>query len=375
LTVWDDSPDLALSRLEGDVEVDVCVVGLGGSGLAAVNEVLAAGRSVVGVDAGPVAGGAAGRNGGFLLAGMADAHHRVVSLVGAERAAALYRATLAEMDRMTAATPSAIRRDGSARLATSNAEEADCEDQRAALVASGFDAQWVVDPLGGLGPALRFPGDGAMQPLQRCRSLAAAAFDAGAVLYAHSPVTEICGTAVKTEGGGAVHCNRVVVAVDGRLERLLPELGAGGRVRTARLQMLATAPLPEMRFPRPVYARWGYDYWQQLPDGRLALGGQRDRFADDEWTNDTSPTAAVQSALDRLLGWLGFGDAKVTHRWAASVGFTPDHWPILDEVRPGVWACGGYSGTGNVVGSLCGRAAARLAMGLPSEWADLLSLS
>jgi glycine/D-amino acid oxidase-like deaminating enzyme len=29
-------------------------------------------------------------------------------------------------------------------------------------------------------------------------------------------------------------------------------------------------------------------------------------------------------------------------------------------VRPGVWTVGGYSGTGNVVGAICGRAAAQV---------------
>lgn len=72
-----------------------------------------------------------------------------------------------------------------------------------------------------------------------------------------------------------MHCQKVLVAVDGRLECLLPELK--GRVRTARLQMLATAPVA-MRYTRPVYRRWGYDYWQQLPDGRIALGDARRRW-------------------------------------------------------------------------------------------------
>ena len=77
--VWDEGPTLDLPTLQGPVDADVCVVGLGGSGLAAVHELLALGRSVVGVDAGIVGGAAAGRNGGFLLAGPADFHHDAVA--------------------------------------------------------------------------------------------------------------------------------------------------------------------------------------------------------------------------------------------------------------------------------------------------------
>ncbi|MDQ1396044.1 MAG: gamma-glutamylputrescine oxidase [Acidimicrobiaceae bacterium] len=365
--IWDDQPDLDLGPLAGPVEADVCVIGLGGSGLAAIDEVLQAGRTVVGIDAGPVAAGAAGRNGGFLLAGMADSHHRVAALVGPERAAALYRATLDEMDRMEAATPDAIRRCGSVRLATTAAEVGDCEQQRTALLGDGFEVEPSESPEG---IGLFFPADGSLQPLRRCRTLARAAIDGGARLFSFSPGTAISGTEVEVSAGrGAVQCDAVVVAVDGGLEALIPELH--GRVRTARLQMLGTAPLLEMRFPRPVYARWGYDYWQQLPDRSLALGGRRDWFEEQEWTFDRAPSEPVQRALDELLAELSV-TAAVTHRWAAVVGYTPDQLPVLEQVRPGVWACGGYSGTGNVVGALCGRAAARLALGLPSEWAALL---
>jgi gamma-glutamylputrescine oxidase len=354
--VWDDGNWEPLPALESDVRADLCVVGLGGSGLAAVREASALGASVVGLDAGPVGAGAAGRNGGFLLAGLPDAYHRSVARLGHSRAHAVYRLTLDELDRMRAATPDLIRAVGSLRVASSAEEEADCHAQLAAMRADGLP----VEPYDGPeGMGLLFPEDGATNPLARVRWLATACTRAGAQLYERARATTITGGAVTTPGG-RVTCRRVVVAVDGGLEALVPEVG--GRVRTARLQMLATAPAPEVVVPRPVYARWGYDYWQQLPDGRVALGGQRDRFADAEWTTDSRPTAAVQDALERLLrDQLGV-HAPITHRWAASAGFAHDLQPVLDEARPGVFVAGGYSGTGNVLGALYGRAAAQLAV-------------
>ncbi len=167
-----------------------------------------------------------------------------------------------------------------------------------------------------------------------------------------------------TTPSARVECERVVVAVDGGLERVMPELA--GRVRTARAQMLATAPTTEVRLRCPVYARWGLDYWQQLPDGRVALGGCRDRGGDAEWTLDATPSDAVQHELDGLLRDRLQVSAAVTHRWAGLIAFTPDKLPVLEEVRPGVVAAGAYSGTGNVVGAICGRAAvARARRALP----------
>ncbi|MET0396047.1 MAG: FAD-binding oxidoreductase [Longimicrobiaceae bacterium] len=362
--VWDDHPGLALPRLQGDVEADVCVVGLGGSGLACVGELLGLGARVVGIDAGPVAGGAAGRNGGFLLAGTYHFYHDAVERYGHARALRLYRLTLAEMERMAAETPEAVRRTGSLRVASSAEEADDCRAQLDAMRADGLPAEAYEGPEG---RGLLIPTDGAFHPMLRCRTLARRAVEAGARLFERSPALSVAGTEVATERG-RVRCGRVVVAVDGRLDAVLPELA--GRVRTARLQMLATAPAPEVSVPRPVYARWGYEYWQQLPDGRVALGGFRDHAEAEEWTHAAEPSARVQGLLERFLRD-GVGvRAPVTHRWAASVGYTADGLPVLEETRPGVYAAGGYSGTGNVVGALCGRAAAQLAVRGASEIAD-----
>lgn len=361
---------LALPSLADDVDADVCVVGLGGSGLTCIHELLALGVGrVVGLDAGTTGGGAAGRNGGFLLAGTAAFHHDAVETVERERAVTLYRLTLAELERIARATPEHVRRTGSLRIAASDDELADCERQLAAMHADALDAEWYE---GAEGTGLLFPHDAVFDPLSRARALGRAAIAHGARLFEHSPVVSVEAGMVTTPAGH-VRCDAIIVAVDGRLDVILPELA--GRVRTARLQMLATAPLATMRFPRPVYSRWGYDYWQQLPDGRLVLGGCRDRAEQEEWTHDTDPTPTVQRCMESLLrDTLGVRE-RITHRWGASVGYTPDAMPLVAEVRPRVWATGGYNGTGNVIGALCGRMLAQRAVCGASELTRVLAPS
>ena len=56
----------------------------------------------------------------------------------------------------------------------------------------------------------------------------------------------------------------------------------------------------------------------------------------------------VQRALERRLRDTLGVHAPITHRWAATVGYTDSGLPVVGEVRPGVWAIGGYCGTGNV---------------------------
>jgi glycine/D-amino acid oxidase-like deaminating enzyme len=75
-----------------------------------------------------------------------------------------------------------------------------------------------------------------------------------------------------------------------------------------------------------------------------------------EWTSDTAPSERIQRSLDVLLRKRLCVRARVTHRWTASVGFTPHGLPIVAAMRPHQWAIGGYHGTGNIVGALCARA-------------------
>jgi glycine/D-amino acid oxidase-like deaminating enzyme len=299
---------------------------------------------------------------------LAKFYHETVAQLGRETASAIYRATADEIRRQAAEWPGIFRLDGSLRLAADAAELEDCRAHAAALRADGFPVEWYRGPEG---EGLLLPTDGVFQPLARARAWADRLVAAGVPLFEGSPVRAIEPGRVVT-ARGVVECDRVIVAVDGRLEALF-RAELAGRVRTARLQMLATAPAPEVSFSRAVYWRYGYEYWQQLPDGRVALGGFRDTEEATEWTEATEPTASIQARLESFLRAHLQVRAPVTHRWAASVGYTPDGLPVLAEVRPGVWAVGGYNGTGNIVGALCGRAAAARACGAESSWADLLA--
>jgi gamma-glutamylputrescine oxidase len=366
--IWDDHPWTPLSPLQAELKTDVCVIGLGGSGLTCIEELLARNKNVIGIDAGSVAGGAAGRNGGFLLAGLALSHHEAVKQLGCERAKKLYKRSLEQLGHIQETTPEAVRQVGSLRIAYDQEEFEDCEAQYAAMCADGLPVERYE---GAEGQGLLFPQDAAFQPLLRCCLLAQRVINSGAMLFENTPALEIQDTTVVTPHG-RIEAKQIVVAVDGKLEHLLPELAH--KVRTARLQMLGTAPTTEVIIPRPVYHRWGYEYWQQLPNGSVALGGFRDHFKEQEWTSDNTPSEEVQEMLERFLRHHLNVQAEITHRWAANVSYTQTAMPIAEEVRENVWAIGAYCGTGNVVGAMCGRALAeQVSTGNSELWSLLKS--
>ncbi|MGN6131313.1 MAG: NAD(P)/FAD-dependent oxidoreductase [Nocardioidaceae bacterium] len=369
---WDDDPALpdwaGLPSLDGDVTADVCVIGLGGSGLAAVEELVDRGLDVVGLDAGRVAAGAAGRNGGILSAGGAMPKHgqHVVSLQLRQE---LYQATLAELARLSDQLgPEVIRSTGSLRIAglpgapENQAQEAEqarelrvLQDEAAVLRSWGVA---VTDYDGDLGRGYFNPDTSAMNPVHRALGLASC-LAGRSRLYEHTRVLRVRAGSVETRRG-RVQAPVIVVAVDGKLCQLFPQLGSF--MRTVRLQMAGTAPVAERLLTCPASFRLGYEWAQQDSEGRLLLGGGRDKVGDDEYTCEDSPTGPVQSWIDTVVERLVGRPVAVTHRWAASVDYTEDQRAAVLIVDDGVAVCGGYSGSGNLVGPVAARAAVALAL-------------
>jgi gamma-glutamylputrescine oxidase len=355
-SLWlEESPE-ELPRRRFDGRAEVAVVGGGVTGCSCALTLAERGVRVRLYEAREIAGGASGRNGGFALRGATVPYDEARRDLGDERARLLMELTERSLDRMEALAGDAFRRVGSLRLAYDEAERDALRREHDALCADGFAVEWVDElapPLDRLYlGAIHHPSDGAIQPARWVRRLAAHAAAAGADIHE--------GEAVRVE---ALDADAVVVAGDGFTAQLLPELAA--HVRPTRGQVLATEPLPERLYERPHYARGGYDYWQQLPDGRLVLGGKRDASFETEQTDVEATTGLVQERLDALGRDLLGRQPVVTNRWAGIWGTTPDLVPLVGRVpgRRDVWVAGGYSGHGNALGLACGDLVARALLG------------
>jgi glycine/D-amino acid oxidase-like deaminating enzyme len=355
----EEAPTLARVRVD-DPEVEI--VGAGVTGISASLTLAEAGRRVRVHDARQVAGGASGRNGGFALRGGAMPYHQAREWLGGDVAQEYWRLTDEYLNRLAALAGDALHRTGSLRIAADDEERDEIRAEYDALREDGIDAEWRTDVVGGRFPAAIFhPSDAAIQPAQLVRRLAARAADAGVEIVEHHRVESL----------DELEAPRVLVATDGYPSGLLGDLE--GLIIPTRGQMIATEPIAEKLFECPHYGRHGFDYWQQLRDGRIAAGGFRDFAMDSEFTDSEETTPAIQGALDAFVAELVGRPVAVAQRWAGIFGLVLDFLPVVGRL-PGderAWVAGGYSGHGNVLGFMCGDLVARAILEKPSDKVSL----
>jgi len=320
-------------------DVDCLIVGGGIAGASAAYA-LAQARpdwKLAVVDRRQIAGGATGRNAGFLLAGTADHYAVAVARYGRETARAVFATTVASHHHIR--TFLAHRPDvecdyipcGSLTLAGTQ-EEAEVLAHSAELLREdGFDVDFVPhDPLRrGFCAAIRNRHDAGVHPVKLVHALLAAS---GAAIVENWPVATLestpAGVVVQGERG-QLRARRVLLTPNGEAANLHAYFA--DKVFPKRGQIFVTAPYPSRLLSEVVYANDGYEYFRQLPDGRFLFGGGRRAFAATETGTDETPTADVQNFLERFRDrhFPELTDLPITHRWAGTMGFTPDGLPLL----------------------------------------------
>jgi gamma-glutamylputrescine oxidase len=346
--------------------VDVAVIGAGITGCSAALALAQGGLRVRVHDSRGIAEGASGRNGGFALRGGAAAYDVARQTYGTDAARELWRRTEKALDRLESMAGNAFRRTGSLRLAADEEERTEIRAEYEALRDDGIAAEWR-DELRHLRPefhgAIFHPPDGSLQPARFVRGLAALAAAEGVEFREHHRVASL----------DELEAEQILIATDGSGRGLLPELDDA--LWPARGQVITSEPIEQRLFECPHYARHGFDYWQQLPDNRIVLGGFRDFSILTEMTDEETTTSPIQDALDAFLVELLGYPPKVTHRWAGIFGLTQDLLPLVGPVpnRDGGWVAAGYSGHGNVLGFMCGELAAAAMLGGEDPLLELFS--
>ncbi|GAC1656029.1 MAG: FAD-binding oxidoreductase [Candidatus Dormibacteraceae bacterium] len=333
--IWQRPAERGPGKLPGKVEV--LVVGGGITGVSLLRRLGERGLSAALVERRHLAFGASGRNAGFLLEGTAANYAEAVRRHGATVAAEVWAYTAENHRRLADALGgrAAYRRSGSRTLAASPAEAIQLQEAAELMNRGGW-------PVGFSEGAILNPRDGEVDP--------AAVVDVLASESREGSIHE--GVDVRSLDELPVLAETVILATNAFLPELVPSLP----IAPTRAQMLATAPHPRRIVAGPTYADHGYQYWRQLMDGRMLVGGYRDRAVAEEVGYELTTTDLIQGHLDAHLRGLGV-EAEVTHRWAGTMGFTPDSLPIVGALpgRPGVHVCGGFNGHGMAFAHICAR--------------------
>ena len=325
------APDMP--RLDATLPRSSAVVVVGGGiiGVACAYALSARGLSVVLLDAGGLAVGASGRNGGFVV-GSPRELDRLRAVLVRERIDCGYE----EPGHLAlASSPEVLARVAQdARDAVEVLDPAACEDLLGRRIAERFcGGRWQ-------------PRAGLLDPVRLVAGLARAAVSRGATLLGRCAAVRLTtgsdGVAIDTDRG-RIECRHAVVACNVETGRLLPELA--GLLRPVRGHMLATGPGAPRRLRVGMAVDFGSVYWRQEADGTTVIGGRE------------------QSALPHFLasalpGWPALRPAV---RWAGIMDQTPDGAPLLGRTarHPNVWVAAGFGGHGIPPALSAGEAIAR----------------
>ncbi len=384
---WQPAP-----RLERDIRVDVVVIGGGICGTSAAMGLATAGVSVAWLEAGVVAGEATGRNAGFILQGTAERYDRAVALMGRDRARAIHAISV-ENHRQMAQTieqhglQCGYRHGGSLQLAGTVREEDELRTSAAWLSEDGFEAN--VLSRDELPPALAargyrmgvlLPADGELDPVRFVRGAAKVAREQGVQLFEGTPVTHLAadapGDVCATTPFGSVRAEVALVCTNAKAGELLG--WCADKVHPTRGQMLATAPAPRGIFPIPIYADHGFDYWRQLSDGRVVLGGWRNLDPEAEVGHQDILHDGIQDRMTAFLrSFPGLAELPIEHRWSGTMGFSTDGLPLVGPAPSAAGALLGAGFTGHGFGFAwrSGAALAQMVLEGRDPLVDLLSPS
>jgi gamma-glutamylputrescine oxidase len=366
---WWATPGPPFPILSGEVDADVLVVGGGISGITLAYTLAEQNGTVALLESGPLAGAASGRNAGLVLAMPAEPYAEGIAMWGRAGARAMLEIGRRSHQRVrqlieTLDLGCDHRARGSLRLARTEEEAEDLRGSLALMNADGFAMREVPtrDAVPEPAAAARFTAafevdeDGELDPVRFLHGLARAALARGARVFEHSELLD-----ARWSGGlweartshGRVRARALVIATNAYAPRLVPALAA--LIRPRRGQMLVTAPLGRVVSPRPVYAHWGYQYWRQLADGRLLIGGWRDLDLDGEVGYEARTTPRIQAGIEAGLAELVPEGAATERRWAGIMGFARDGRPLVGwlDAQHHLAICAGFTGHGMGMAAAC----------------------
>jgi glycine/D-amino acid oxidase-like deaminating enzyme len=377
-------------KLRKSIHADVCIVGAGIAGLSCGYCLARAGKAVVIIDDGPLAGGMTQVTTAHLTNALDDRYFEIERMhgpVGARLTAESHTAAIHRIDEMVQAEKIRCdfrRLDGYLFLDPEEKEELLDRELDAAHRAGLTDVQKLsrvpVDAVD-LGPCLRFPNQGQFHPLKYLAGLAKAIKRGGGRIFIESHADEISGgqTAKVKVGKHVVSADAVIVATNTPINDLV----AIHTKQAPYMTYVIGARVARDAIPEALYWDTGpASHGRPIPYHYIRLQKGKGRGADavlivggeDHKTGQADDTHERHARLERwarehfpMMGEVEFvwgGQVMETIDGLAFIGRNP-----LDEKN--VFVVTGDSGMGMTHGTIAGMLLTDLILERENPWASL----
>ena len=396
LSLWWDELGEPTPRasLNGDLDVDIAIVGGGFTGLWTARSLKEIDRDLrIAIIEKEVCGfGASGRNGGWASALFAASDAKIARESGAAQAHAMRQA----MNESIGAIERATREDGiechfarggTIVMARNDAQVSRSHDEILEARSLGFgedtvhwldakDAANIIQARNVMGGTYT-PHCASLQPAKLVRGLSDSLERKGVVIYEQTTARSLHpGTAhsrpcVVTENG-TVRADVVVRATEGWTSQFQESRKA---VIPVYSLMIATEPLSQEQWSeiglqnRETFAdhRHMVIYGQRTHDGRIAFGGRGAPYhfgstIKSSYNQNQKVFATLRTTLLDLFPQLS--NVAITHQWGGPLGIPRDWYSsVTFDKTTGMAAAGGYVGDGVTTSNLAGRTLADLILG------------
>lgn len=368
---------VAYAPLRMTLDADVCVIGGGFAGLTTALECQRLGLNTVLLEAGRIAGGASGRNGGFVSNGFALGAESIKKMVGRQAAQELYALSRLGTDyvrqTISANDPSILTGHGG-RVALRHKDDGGLKSYMELLNAAfGEDLKYssVEETRGHLVSSRYFESLSSeatfhIHTLRYGILLAKLAVDSGVKVYESSPALncEKRGSSfVVTTAGGEVRAAHVVHCVssaDTRLHR-----PSGRAVLPVATYVAVTEPIKQdvIRTNAAIAdTRRAGDYYRLIDGGRILWGGRIT-------TRVSEPSQLAERMKgDMLSVYPDLGNPRIEFAWSGLMGYAIHKMPLIGRDAEGQWFATAFGGHGLNTTAMGGGLVARGIAGLDDSW-------